>query len=105
MVAEPYRGAFRSEARDRHLANIETRVLPAVTVLPFDTNAARVYGEVAAGLESSGRRLAEADLQIAATALLHDLRLVTGNVRHFGRIAGLAIEPALADAWRAACES
>jgi predicted nucleic acid-binding protein len=102
VVAELYRGAFRSEARDRHLANIEGRVLPAVTVLPFDVATARKYGEIAAALETVGRRLAEADLQIAATALTHDLTLVTGNLRHFARIDGLRIEPALADARRSA---
>jgi predicted nucleic acid-binding protein len=41
--------------------------------------------------------LADADLQIAATALLHDLELVTGNVKHFKRVPGLKISPALAD--------
>lgn len=104
VVTELYRGAFRSAARDRHLANIEDRVLPAVSVLSFDAKIARKYGEIAAELEAAGRRLAEADLQIAATALAHDLTLVTGNVRHFGRIPGLHIEKVLADA-RLAAES
>jgi predicted nucleic acid-binding protein len=43
-------------------------------------------------------RVADADLQIAATALYHDLELVTGNVRHFERIPELRISHALADA-------
>jgi predicted nucleic acid-binding protein len=42
--------------------------------------------------------LADADLQIAATALRHDLELVTGNVKHFKRVPGLRISLALADA-------
>jgi predicted nucleic acid-binding protein len=46
-----------------------------------------------AALTYQGTRLADADLQIAATALHHDLELVTGNLRHFGRIAGLRIRP------------
>jgi predicted nucleic acid-binding protein len=32
-AGELYQGAYRSEARERHLENIEQRVLPAVTVL------------------------------------------------------------------------
>jgi predicted nucleic acid-binding protein len=44
-----------------------------------------------------GPPLADADLQIAATALLHDLELVTGNVKHFKRVPGLKISPALAE--------
>lgn len=98
VVGELYKGAFRSSAVARHLENIEKRVLPAVTVLSYDAPAARVYGQVRAQLESAGRPLADADLQIAATALLHDLELVTGNVKHFKRVPHLRISPALADA-------
>jgi tRNA(fMet)-specific endonuclease VapC len=96
-VGELYKGAFRSPARDRHLANIEQRVLPAVTVLPFDVVAAKVFGQVRAGLEIAGMPLADADLLIAATALQYNLELVTGNVRHFSRVPGLRICRALAD--------
>jgi predicted nucleic acid-binding protein len=45
--------------------------------------------------------LADADLQIAATAIHHALVLVTGNRRHFGRIPGLELDPTLANARRA----
>lgn len=98
VVGELYKGAFRSSAVARHLENIEKRVLPAATVLSYDVAAARVYGQVRAQLESTGRPLADADLQIASTALVHDLELVTGNVKHFKRVPGLRIAPALADA-------
>ncbi len=98
VVGELYLGAFRSPAVARHLANIEKRVLPAVTVLSYDTAAARVYGQIRAQLESAGRSLADADLQIAATALLHDLDLVTGNLRHFGRVPRLRVCATLAAA-------
>ena len=98
VVGELYKGAFRSSAVARHLENIEKRVLPAVTVLSYDALAARVYGEIRARLEDAGRPLADADLQIAATALLHDLELVTGNLKHFSRVPGLRISSALAEA-------
>jgi predicted nucleic acid-binding protein len=98
VVGELYKGAFRSSAVARHLENIEKRVLPAVTVLSYDAPAARVYGQIRAQLESAGRPLADADLQIAATALLHDLELVTGNVKHFRRVPQLRVSAVLADA-------
>jgi predicted nucleic acid-binding protein len=98
VVGELYKGAFRSSAVARHLENIEKRVLPAVTVLSYDAPAARVYGQIRARLESAGRPLADADLQIAATALLHDLELVTGNVKHFRRVPQLRVASVLADA-------
>jgi predicted nucleic acid-binding protein len=98
VLGELFKGAFRSSAAARHLENVEKRVLPAVTVLSYDVAAARVYGQVRAQLESAGRPLADADLQIAATALIHDLELVTGNVKHFKRVPGLRISPVLAEA-------
>ncbi len=98
VVGELYKGAFRSPAAARHLENIESRILPSVSVLSYDVAAARVYGEIRARLEDGGRPLADADLQIAATALVHDLDLVTGNVKHFQRVPTLRISLALAEA-------
>lgn len=97
-VGELYHGAFRSSACERHIQNIEDRVLPAATVLPYDAAVAKEFGRIRAGLERAGKRLADADLQIAATALYHGLDLVTGNLRHLGRVPGLRITMALADA-------
>lgn len=96
-LAELYHGALRAPDGDRHLEHIQRRLLPAITVLPFDRSAARVYGEIRADLERKGLPLSEADLQIAATARYHGLHLVTGNVRHFDRVPGLLIEPVLAE--------
>jgi len=90
--------AFRSPNAARHIRHIESLVLPALTVIPYDLDLARVYGAIQAHLEDEGRVLADADLQIAATALHHDLELVTGNLRHFRRILGLRICTALAEA-------
>ena len=96
-VGELFKGAFRSAARERHLINIEERVLPAVTILPFDLSTARVFGMIRAELEMTGNILPDADLQIAATAIYHDLDLVTGNLRHFQRIPSLRLNRVLAD--------
>ena len=97
VIGELYKGAFRSAARERHLNSIEERVLPAVTVLPYDVATARVYGEVRARLEEAGTVLADADLQIAATAIHHGLELVTANLRHFERVEGLQVSRVLAE--------
>ena len=96
-VGELFKGAFRSAAKERHLINIEERVLPAVTILPFDLSTARVFGMIRARLETGGNILPDADLQIAATAIYHDLELVTGNIRHFHRIPDLRLNRILAD--------
>lgn len=99
-IAELYKGAFRSPKRDSFLEKIETRILPQLTILPFDRSGAKIYGEIQARLEKQGTILAHADLQIASTAIQHDLELVTGNIRHFSRVDSLRINHALANARR-----
>ena len=98
VVGELYKGAYRSQARQLHLANIERRILPAITVLPYDVATAKEFGKIRAWLEETGAILPDADLQIAATAIYHDLELVSGNLRHFSRITELKINSILADA-------
>jgi tRNA(fMet)-specific endonuclease VapC len=97
VIGELYKGVYRSQARDRHLTNIEHLIVPSVTVLPYDTGTAKVFGKIRAHLEEAGTILPDVDLQIAATALNYDLELVTGNLLHFRRISGLKLNTILAD--------
>lgn len=99
-IGELYYGAMRLDDGARHLAHIRRHVLPLLTVLPFDVAVASEYGKIRARLDSEGKPLPDADLQIAATACYHGLRLVTGNLKHFERIADLQIEPVLATSRR-----
>lgn len=59
--------------------------------LPFDADAARAFGRVAASLRQAGRKVqARAyDAMIAATALAHDLPLYTVNPADFQGVADL----------------
>lgn len=92
-VGELVYGACRAVHRTHFvLEELEERLLRVVPVLAFDLEAARHYGQVRAELERLGMRLADADLRIASIALSRGLTLVTGNVRHFQRIPGLAVE-------------
>lgn len=79
--------ARRPELYDRALT-----LLAGTVILPFDHAAATQYGRIRAELEREGRRLADPDLRIAATALARRVTLVTGNVRHFARVPGLEVE-------------
>lgn len=97
VIGELYQGAYRSGAREHHLKNIEQRVLPAVIVLPYDVATAKVFGQTRVRLEECGAILPDADIQIAATAIYHDLELVTGNLRHFSRINDLKVNTILSD--------
>ena len=84
-------GAAR-RGSDRLLRQVREVLTLATVILPFDAEAAEVYGPLRARLESEGRRLDEPDLRIASIALAHGLTLVTGNVRHFSRVPDLAVE-------------
>ena len=65
----------------------------AVQVLPIDEDVARHFARMRGDLGQRGMLIADTDLLIAATALHHDLTLVTRNQRHFGRIPNLRLYP------------
>ena len=52
-------------------------------VLPFDSDAARTYAEIAAARRVLGRPVSQADCQIAAIARSRGMALATRNVRDF----------------------
>ena len=62
--------------------------------LPFDAQAARSFGAVAASLRRSGRKTSARafDAMIAATALANGLPVYTCNPRNFEGIDGLRVE-------------
>ncbi len=67
-------------------------ILQRIVVLPFDEEAAKVYGRIRAQVDQAGTPLAHADLQIAAIAISRGLILLTGNLRHFARVEGLEVD-------------
>ena len=52
-------------------------------ILPFDTDAAKTYAEIAAGRRSSGRPIPDADCRIAAIARAAGMPVATRNTRDF----------------------
>ena len=76
--------APRGRRRDRIEAWIRTVEDDfADRVLPVDHRVARTWGLIDAQVRSRGWTLSLADGLIAATALVHDLRLATRNLRDF----------------------
>jgi tRNA(fMet)-specific endonuclease VapC len=69
--------------RREHFVGI---ILRSVLVLPFTLETARIHARIWADLVKRGTIIGAHDVLIAATALTHDLTLVTGNVRHFERV-------------------
>jgi len=75
--------------RQAHLQQAEADFVP----LPFDTDAARAFGGVAASLRRSGRKVAARgyDAMIAATAIANGLPVYTCNPGDFEGIDDLRV--------------
>lgn len=88
LVAED---AAEQAARQALLQQVEAAFQP----LPFDSAAARSFGQVAASLRRTGRKATARsfDAMIAATALSLGLPVHTCNPRDFAGIDGLSVVP------------
>ena len=91
VKAELFYGANRSNNPQRTLT-LQKQFLNLFVSLPFDDEAASIYGNIRAQLGARGTPIGSNDLQIAAIALAHDLTLVTHNTREFSRLEELRLE-------------
>jgi predicted nucleic acid-binding protein len=71
---------------------IETDILPLVRWLDVDRSVASKAGDIAANLQRLGTPIGVNDCLIGGTALVHNLVLVSRNVRHFEKIRNLLRE-------------
>jgi len=62
-------------------------------VLPFDTDAAATYPEIAAGRKQGGKPISQIDAQIAAIVRSRGARLATRNVRDFADCGITVVDP------------
>jgi predicted nucleic acid-binding protein len=88
VVGELWVVAERRGHRSSYVQDLR-RMLTEFHILPFDLDCAQRFGEVRADLLARGLDVGVADAMIAATALVHNLTVVTHNVRHFENIPGL----------------
>jgi tRNA(fMet)-specific endonuclease VapC len=77
-------------------AQLET-ILNALEVLPFESPADAVYGDLRTRLERTGRPIGGNDLLVAAHALALGYTIVTDNDNEFARVDGLPCENWLRD--------
>jgi tRNA(fMet)-specific endonuclease VapC len=66
-------------------------VVESFEVLGLTRKTAEIYGLITRQLRQSGQLIGANDLWIAASALEHDLPLVTSNSHHFGRVPSLRL--------------
>lgn len=67
------------------------KLLHGLTVQPLSKSVLRQFARIRGDLRSKRILIPDTDLLIAATAIYHNLTLVTGNIRHFDRIPNLSI--------------
>lgn len=90
-IGELYYGAAKSQKQLERKAEVD-QLRSVLTSIVLSNREMERFGHLKASLEQQGERLADADLIIAATALEHNLSIVTGNLKHFQRIEGLRVE-------------
>jgi tRNA(fMet)-specific endonuclease VapC len=84
-------GVSKSSKPGKNKEALDQFVAP-LDVVAFDRSATAVYGKLRTTLEKKGQSIGAMDLLIAAHALSLNVRLVTHNVREFGRVPGLRVE-------------
>ncbi len=96
-VGEIVYGAYRApHLTGERLRHLERTLSRQITVVPFDEESAYRYGELRAELERRGTPIGDGDTRIASIALARGLTVVSGNIRHFQMVPGLAVENWLA---------
>ena len=89
-VAELYQWAALRNWGQRRGQQLEAHMRSYV-VIPFDSAVCQVWGNVRAMCQRQGQPISVQDAWIAATALHHQLPLVTHNPDHFQPVQGLTI--------------
>ena len=82
---------MKSRARQRNEQAL-LEFLGFIEVRDWPAEAARLYGEIGARLESKGRRIGNMDMLIAAHALHEGATLITRNRAEFSRVERLKVE-------------
>jgi len=90
-LAELEYGEAKSDQPSRSLRTFRD-FLRQITVVPFDEDATVAYGQIRSGLERKGQVIGANDMLIAATALAHNLILVTRDLDDFRRVDDLKVE-------------
>jgi tRNA(fMet)-specific endonuclease VapC len=91
-LAELYEGVYYSRDPVESEAALQRFLNPELTILGIDEETCKIFGRERGRLRAAGLIIGDCDLLIGATALRHNLTLLTNNRRHFERIEGLRLE-------------
>lgn len=93
VVAEIEYGIQRIDPSSKKRILLERerdRLLGVVKILPWTTEASRLFGSIKAGLERNGELIDDSDIAIAAIAMSSDAGVLTANLTYFSRVPGLS---------------
>jgi tRNA(fMet)-specific endonuclease VapC len=79
----------RGARTEKALRSVELLLAQLAEVVPFDDAAAGEAAAVYRDLAKAGQVIGKADLYIAGICLASDAKLITRNVREYGRVDGL----------------
>lgn len=90
-AAELWEGVYFSRDQKRSQMALEA-FLSGVSIVNLDEEVCKRFGHLRGSMRKRGQVMGDFDLLIAATALRHNLTLLTNNRKHFAGIAGLQIQ-------------
>lgn len=89
-MGELYEGVYKATDPTRSEEALQL-VLSEIDVVYIDDEVCRIYGQQSGSLRAANTLPGNNDIWIGATALRHDLTVLTNNRRHFEGMEGLSI--------------
>ncbi len=87
---ELYEGAYGSQDPQAEIARIQ-QFLAGYPVVNLSDAIMDQFAKTRAQLRSRGMGIPDIDLMIGVTGVVHNLTVMTRNIRHFGRVPGITI--------------
>jgi tRNA(fMet)-specific endonuclease VapC len=89
-IAEIYEGIIDAKNKDDVRKSFDD-FLGGVVILNLNESICKKFGEIRSSMRKKGELIGDFDILIASTAIVHDLKLITGNVAHFSKIKEIKI--------------
>ncbi|MBU3934586.1 type II toxin-antitoxin system VapC family toxin [Patescibacteria group bacterium] len=90
-LAELYEGIYRVKESEQAEKVILDFFKGLSEIYGVDEEIAKNFGEIRAELKNKGKIIEDFDILLAATCIVNNLTLVTGNPKHFKRIPNLKV--------------
>ncbi len=89
-MGELYEGVYRASDPASHESDLKL-ILSEIDVVYIDDEVCRVFGQQRGRLRATNPDIGDTDFWIGATAIRHNLTLLTNNRRHFEQMQSLSI--------------